>query len=198
MRPINRTVFGISKGNSIDEEVTNNNLNSSRNVPVANRRVAQMPARTKQTKSQIIDRSNSQSVSLCKKRSVPVKKPEIKPVIQPEKPIKEKRKKKKRCKEKEMDEIIIDTFNIEKEPLKYKPESFGELVPIKYSYKTPRGRKYKELGFEVKDVARLYPELVTYGDNGTPIKVQYDCFIPLLVREVQALRERLQYLEQEF
>lgn len=100
----------------------------------------------------------------------------------------------------EPQEEFIDTSidKIDTEPLKIDQENFKNLVPIKYSYHTSKGRRFKELGFDVKDVAKLYPELVKYDDNGTPVKVQYDCFIPLIVREVQTLRERLQYLEQEF
>lgn len=67
------------------------------------------------------------------------------------------------------------------------------LRPVSFEYKTSRG--IKQLGFIAEEVEPFIPEVVTHDVEGKPDGINFPGLVPLLVSEVQKLRERIIQLE---
>jgi hypothetical protein len=69
-------------------------------------------------------------------------------------------------------------------------EASGNLMnlrPVTFRYKEdPSGTL--QYGLVAEEVARVYPELVTYGDDGKPISVAYHLLPAMLLNELQKHR----------
>ena len=73
-------------------------------------------------------------------------------------------------------------------------EDLAALRPVSFRY-TERfaGRKdpTRHYGLIAEEVAELFPNLVTYDDEGLPFTVRYEMLTPLLLRELQRHTEQL-------
>ena len=68
-----------------------------------------------------------------------------------------------------------------------------ELRPVTFHYKQPgEDDKPLEYGLIAEEVAKVYPDLVTYGADGQIEAVQYHKLTPMLLNEVQRLGKLLQ------
>jgi hypothetical protein len=65
-----------------------------------------------------------------------------------------------------------------------------ELRPVTFQYKTdPQGAR--QYGLIAEEVAKVYPELVVRDAKGKIISVRYDELAPMLLNEVQQLKQQL-------
>jgi hypothetical protein len=65
-----------------------------------------------------------------------------------------------------------------------------ELRPVTFQYKTdPQGAR--QYGLIAEEVAEVYPELVVRDAKGKIISVRYDELAPMLLNEVQQLKQQL-------
>jgi hypothetical protein len=51
------------------------------------------------------------------------------------------------------------------------------------------------IGFKAQDIKNIYPELVSEDENGY-LNVNYVEFVPLLIKSIQELQERIRVLEE--
>jgi hypothetical protein len=79
-------------------------------------------------------------------------------------------------------------------------ESAGllSLRPVRFRYRRdidPSGAD--QYGLIAEEVARVYPELVAYDDDGRPYTVRYEVLTPMLLNEVQRQARRLASQEEQ-
>ena len=69
-----------------------------------------------------------------------------------------------------------------------------ELRPVTFHYKLPadEGGKPLEYGLIAEEVAKVYPDLVTYSADGQIEALQYHKLTPMLLNEMQRLAKELQ------
>lgn len=74
-----------------------------------------------------------------------------------------------------------------------------DLRPVTYHYKEPaaEGAKPLEAGLIAEEVAKIYPDLVTYDRDGQLETVQYHKLAPMLLNELQRQRRTLDAQAQE-
>jgi uncharacterized coiled-coil protein SlyX len=66
-----------------------------------------------------------------------------------------------------------------------------KLRPVTFRYKQdPQGQR--QFGLIAEEVARIYPELVSYGADGTVITVRYQELVPMLLNESQKQAEKIE------
>lgn len=67
-----------------------------------------------------------------------------------------------------------------------------QLRPVTYFYKPQYddGAHHLQYGLVAEEVAKVYPEMVVYDNNGQPQKLKYDALAPMLLNEVQKLHAR--------
>jgi len=71
-----------------------------------------------------------------------------------------------------------------------------DLDPITYKSKSEHDNSdYTYYGLIAEDLAKVEPRLVTFDDKGNPDGVQYDRFIPLMLKLIQNLDSRLSKFE---
>lgn len=77
-------------------------------------------------------------------------------------------------------------------------DALMQLRPVTFRYKhaAEDGRKPLNYGLIAEEVAKIYPELVVYGDNGEIESVQYHQLPALLLNEVQKQHQTIQQLEE--
>jgi len=71
------------------------------------------------------------------------------------------------------------------------------LKPVTFYFKTQNKEKdpYKHIGFIAEEMFEQYPEVVALNDKKEPVGIRYTSLIPLLVKEIQNLNERIKKLE---
>jgi hypothetical protein len=87
-------------------------------------------------------------------------------------------------------EDVHDIGNVSDALMRLRPVSF------RYKHATEDGRKPVNYGLIAEEVARIYPELVVYGENGEIESVQYHQLPALLLNELQKQHETIQELQQ--
>ena len=70
------------------------------------------------------------------------------------------------------------------------------LRPVTFRYKQD-AQGQRQYGLIAEEVAKVYPELVTQGEDGKVEAVQYHELIPLLLNEVQHQQQKLAGQAQE-
>lgn len=82
------------------------------------------------------------------------------------------------------------------EPIKDdKSDLLINLEPIEFNYKDDKMQR-KHLGFIAQDVEKIYPELVTSGQNNVK-SINYVEFIPLLVLKLQNQQKEIHELREQ-
>jgi hypothetical protein len=76
-----------------------------------------------------------------------------------------------------------------------KSNSIINLEPVEFNYKDDKLQK-KHLGFIAQDVQKIYPELVTGGQNDVK-SINYVEFIPLLVLKIQNQQKEIDELREQ-
>jgi hypothetical protein len=76
-----------------------------------------------------------------------------------------------------------------------KSNSIINLEPVEFNYKHDKAQK-KHLGFIAQDVEKIYPELVTGGQNDVK-SINYVEFIPLLVLKIQSQQKEIDELREQ-
>src|SRR5262249_16003019 len=80
--------------------------------------------------------------------------------------------------------------------MRERSQGLYQLRPVTFRYKQdPRGPQ--QYGLVAEDVAKVYPELVVWGDKGQAESVQYHELIPMLLHEVQHQQQKLDAAAQE-
>jgi len=77
-------------------------------------------------------------------------------------------------------------------PLEPSLEKVNQLEPVNYN---KVGVEVKEIGLIAEQVATLFPEVVTYNNDGEPEGIQYQRLSVILLKAVQELTERVNKLE---
>jgi Chaperone of endosialidase len=77
-------------------------------------------------------------------------------------------------------------------------DALMRLRPVSFRYKRAAddGSKPLNYGLIAEEVAKIYPELVVYGDKGEIESIQYHQFPALLLNEVQKQHQTIQQLEE--
>jgi len=78
------------------------------------------------------------------------------------------------------------------QPLEPSLAKVEQLNPVTYN---KIGVEQEEIGLIAEEVAGLFPEVVTYNENGQPSGVQYQRLSVILLKAVQELTERVNKLE---
>jgi hypothetical protein len=73
-------------------------------------------------------------------------------------------------------------------------ESIEEFNPVTFNYKEDKAKR-AEFGLIAEEVFKIFPELVVLDDEGLPFSVQYHKLIPLLLKDIQRIRSRIEELE---
>jgi hypothetical protein len=76
-----------------------------------------------------------------------------------------------------------------------KSNSIINLEPVEFNYKDDKLQR-KHLGFIAQDVEKIYPELVTGGENDVK-SINYVEFIPLLVLKIQNQQKEIDELREQ-
>jgi len=76
-----------------------------------------------------------------------------------------------------------------------KSNSIINLEPVEFNYKDDKTQR-KHLGFIAQDVEKIYPELVTNGQNNIK-SINYVEFIPLLVLKIQNQQKEIDELREQ-
>ena len=66
------------------------------------------------------------------------------------------------------------------------------LEPVKFDYKSEHGGAKNQFGLIAEQVEPHLPELVVYQDDGKPYSLAYQMLIPLLVKEIQKHKNRIE------
>jgi hypothetical protein len=74
-----------------------------------------------------------------------------------------------------------------------------QLRPVTYFYKPQYddGSHLPQYGLIAEDVAKVYPEMVAYGNDGKVLTVKYQLLAPMLLNEVQKQHAEVQKLNDE-
>jgi hypothetical protein len=77
-------------------------------------------------------------------------------------------------------------------------DSLMQLRPVTFHYKRAAedGRKPLNYGLIAEEVAKIYPDLVVYGEHGQIESVQYHQLPALLLNELQKQHQTIQQLEE--
>ena len=77
-------------------------------------------------------------------------------------------------------------------------EDMGDLIkklnPVSFSYKSDE-MKSKQFGLIAEEVEPIIPEMVLYDKEGQPDSLAYQFLAPILLKEIQSLRKRIEILE---
>lgn len=76
--------------------------------------------------------------------------------------------------------------------LEFATEKLEQLRPVRYN---KIGTEQEEIGLIAEEVAEIYPEVVTYNEEGQPDGVNYTRLSVILLKSVQELTERINKLE---
>jgi len=76
--------------------------------------------------------------------------------------------------------------------IEYNTETILKLRPVSFLYK--KGEQHRQLGFIAQEVKEHVPEIVD-GSEDTYYGVSYDKLVPVLVKTIQELNERIKKLE---
>jgi hypothetical protein len=80
-------------------------------------------------------------------------------------------------------------------------DKFEALRPVRYTPKLVGGLQPSEvrenIGFIAEEIAEIYPEVVSYDRDGEPAGLMYERLVPVIVRELQKLRQELRELRGE-
>ena len=79
-------------------------------------------------------------------------------------------------------------------PLENQVEKVKELKPVQFSWKSD-GKT--DIGFIAEEVEKVYPELVSYEENGELHGVHYSKLTTVLVKAVQQQQEQIDKLKEE-
>jgi hypothetical protein len=73
-----------------------------------------------------------------------------------------------------------------------------ELRPVTYFYKPKydEGSHLPQYGLIAEEVAKVYPEMVAYDQDGQVLTVKYQLLAPMLLNEVQKQNQTIQKLEE--
>ncbi len=76
-------------------------------------------------------------------------------------------------------------------------EKLYDLRPVTYRYKDVPAevKDQRDYGLIAEEVAKVYPDLIAYDDQGQIQTVQYQKLVPMLLNEVQALNKKNQVQE---
>ena len=69
-----------------------------------------------------------------------------------------------------------------------------DLRPVSFTYKKDT-HKTKQYGLIAEEVAKLFPDLVSYDKDGTPFSVYYEKLPSILLNELQKLIKRKEYIK---
>jgi hypothetical protein len=74
-----------------------------------------------------------------------------------------------------------------------------QLRPVNFFYKPEYddGSRLLQYGLIAEDVAKVYPEMVAYGNDGKVLTVKYQLLAPMLLNEVQKQHAEVQKLNDE-
>ena len=72
-----------------------------------------------------------------------------------------------------------------------------DLRPVNFFYKPEYddGSHLLQYGLIAEEVAKVYPEMVAYGNDGQVLTVKYQLLAPMLLNEVQKQTARIHSLE---
>lgn len=79
-------------------------------------------------------------------------------------------------------------------------EAVFDLRPVRFRYRKEivgNEKRPLQYGLIAEEVARIYPQLVTYDAEGRPTTVRYEALAPLLLNELKKERARVRALEGE-
>ncbi|HXV65407.1 MAG TPA: tail fiber domain-containing protein, partial [Vicinamibacteria bacterium] len=91
-------------------------------------------------------------------------------------------------------------FKEDVEDLGERSSALMELRPVSFHFKQGEGASEtssKSWGLIAEEVAQVFPELVTYDDEGKPNGVRYYLLTPLLLNEFQKQQRKAEALEHE-
>ena len=71
-----------------------------------------------------------------------------------------------------------------------------ELRPVTFKYINDQ-TETNRYGMIAEEVAPVYPEVVCFDRNGEIITIDYNAFIPMLIKQIQSQEMRLQECEQK-
>jgi hypothetical protein len=78
-------------------------------------------------------------------------------------------------------------------------DKFNRLRPVRFNPIEGHGEVNSEhIGFIAEEVEELFPEFITHDLEGQTTGMMYDRFVSILVREMQAMKLRIQELENRF
>ena len=83
-----------------------------------------------------------------------------------------------------------ERFKTNIEPMGTATERLAELRPVSFKLKNDSSGTV-QYGLIAEEVAKVYPDLVTRGDDGRINGVRYEELTPMLLNEVQQQQERL-------
>jgi hypothetical protein len=72
-------------------------------------------------------------------------------------------------------------------------EALMKLRPVTFRYKDDASGQ-RQYGLVAEEVARLYPELVSYDTDGKAVTVRYHELVPILLNEVQKQAQEIKRL----
>ena len=75
-------------------------------------------------------------------------------------------------------------------------DRIDQLRPVRYYAKPGHGDDREHIGFIAEEVQELFPELVTYDQEGLVTGMMFDRLTSVLIKELQAVRKRLSALEE--
>ena len=72
-----------------------------------------------------------------------------------------------------------------------------QLRPVNFYYKPEfdDGSRQLQYGLIAEDVAKVYPEMVAYANDGQVLSVKYQLLAPMLLNELQKQVENIRSLE---
>jgi hypothetical protein len=82
------------------------------------------------------------------------------------------------------------------QPMGTRSQGLRQLRPVTFRY-TQDGQGERQYGLIAEEVAKTYPELVTYGANGEIESVRYQELIPMLLNELQHQQRQLEAQRQQ-
>ena len=82
------------------------------------------------------------------------------------------------------------------EPMECQTSKLMELRPVTFKYINDQ-TETNRYGMIAEEVAPVYPEVVCFDRNGEIITIDYNAFIPMLIKQIQSQEMRLQECEQK-